>query len=112
MMKDECAGKQITEFVGLRSKCYAYSVDGKEVKKDKGMKKIVVKKHMTIDHYIRCVYSFIPIFRSQKVIRSHKDEMFTETMNKRALSADDDKSVILGDMISTLALGHYRLETM
>jgi hypothetical protein len=27
MMKDECAGKQITEFVGLRAKCYAYTVD-------------------------------------------------------------------------------------
>ena len=110
--KDECAGKQITEFVGLRSKCYAYSVDGKESKKCKGTKKGVVKKHMTINHYRRCLYSFIPIFHSQKVIRSHKHEMYTETINKKSLSADDDKRVILGDMISTLALGHYRLETM
>ena len=45
MMKDEAAGKQITEFVGLRSKTYAYTVDGKDSKKCKGVKKGVVKKN-------------------------------------------------------------------
>ena len=67
---------------------------------------------MTINHYRRCLYSFIPIFHSQKVIRSHKHEMYTETINKKSLSADDDKRVILGDMISTMAVGHFRLQTM
>jgi CRISPR/Cas system CSM-associated protein Csm5 (group 7 of RAMP superfamily) len=46
MMKDECAGKQITEFVGLRAKCYAYTVDGKDSKKCKGVKKGVVRKRL------------------------------------------------------------------
>ena len=39
MMKDEAAGKIITEFVGLRSKLYAYEVDGNTDKKCKGVKK-------------------------------------------------------------------------
>ena len=44
MMKDECGGKQISEFVGLRSKLYAYKmVEGKEEKKCKGVKKNVVR---------------------------------------------------------------------
>ena len=44
MMKDEAGGKQIKEFVGLRSKLYAFKMDcGKEEKKCKGMKKVVVK---------------------------------------------------------------------
>jgi len=36
--------------------------------------------------------------------------IFTETVNKIALSADDDKRVVMEDKISTLAIGHYRAE--
>ena len=44
MMKDEDAGESISEFVGLRSKLYAYKMDdGKADKKCKGAKKAVVK---------------------------------------------------------------------
>ena len=38
MMKDECGGKQISEFVGLRAKMYSYRLDKKEEKKAKGVK--------------------------------------------------------------------------
>ena len=41
------------------------------------------------------------------VIRSDKHDVFTEEINKVALSANDDKRVILEDGISTLAYGHY-----
>ena len=44
--------------------------------------------------------------REMNVIRSHKHEIFSETVNKIALSADDDKRIILDDKISTLAFGH------
>jgi len=44
------------------------------------------------------------------VIRSYKHDMYTEELNKIALSADDDKRVIMGDCIHTLALGHYKLD--
>jgi len=33
--------------------------------------------------------------------------MLTEEINKVALSADDDKRIIMEDGISTLACGHY-----
>ena len=39
------------------------------------------------------------------VIRSHKHEIFTEEVNKIALSADDNKQIILPDRIHTLAHG-------
>ena len=42
------------------------------------------------------------------VIRSHRHELFTEEINKIALSANDDKRVILEDGIHTLAHGHWR----
>ena len=44
--------------------------------------------------------------RKINVIRSHKHEIFTETVNKVALSANDDKRIIREDGIHTFALGH------
>ena len=44
--------------------------------------------------------------RKMNVIRSHQHQIFSETVNKIALSADDDKRIILDDKISTLAFGH------
>ena len=40
-------------------------------------------------------------------IRSRKHNVFTEEINKVALSADDDKRIILPDKVNTLAYGHY-----
>ena len=37
--------------------------------------------------------------------------MYTEEVNKVALSAEDDKRVIMEDGIHTLACGHYSLKT-
>jgi len=34
-------------------------------------------------------------------------DVYTEEVNKVALSADDDKRIIMKDLISTLAYGHY-----
>ena len=44
-MKDECAGRPILEYVGLRPKMYSILEDtGSDIKKAKGVKKYVVKK--------------------------------------------------------------------
>ena len=110
LFKDEAAGKQITEFVGLRAKFYAYTVDGKDSKKCKGVKKGVVKKRLSIDDYRHCVYGLKPKLLPMNVIRSHKHALYSETINKIALSAADDKRIIQDDLISTLAIGHYRLQ--
>jgi len=49
MFKDEACGKQIEVFVGLRAKLYSHKMheDGKEEKKCKGVKKLVVRKTIT-----------------------------------------------------------------
>ena len=44
------------------------------------------------------------------VIRSHSHEIYTEEINKIALSSDDDKRVIMADGIHTLAYGHRNLK--
>ena len=110
MFKDEVNGNVIDEFVGLRAKLYSYKMfEGEESKKCKGVKKSVVKKSITYEDYKKCLTDRKPQLRKMNVIRSHKHNVFTEEVNKVALSANDDKRYILEDGINTLALGHYRI---
>ena len=44
------------------------------------------------------------------VIRSHCHEIYTEEINKNALSSDNDKRVIKADGIHTLAYRHTDLK--
>jgi len=50
--KDECAGKPIIEFVGLRPKMYSIKTLDKEVKKAKGVTKSVIKKDLKHEMYV------------------------------------------------------------
>ena len=110
MFKDEAGGKIISEFVGLRPKLYAYKMhEGKEEKRCKGVKKAVVTRSINFEDYKTCLFTGKPQTRTMNVIRSHRHELFTEEINKIALSANDDKRVILEDGIHTLAYGHWRI---
>ena len=107
MFKDEAAGKQIAEFVGLRAKLYSYRVEESyEEKKCKGVKKAVIKKTITFNDYKDCLFDNKPAMRKMNVIRSHLHTIFTETVNKIALSPFDDKRLIQKDNIHTFAYGY------
>ena len=41
--------------------------------------------------------------------RSHMHEVYTEVVNKIALSPSDDERHILEDQTHTLTLGHYKI---
>jgi len=110
MFKDEAAGKQIEKFVGLKAKSYSYKMfDGNEHEKCKGILKNVIETKKAHEDYKQCLVSKTTVNRPMNVIRSHNHDMNTEEVNKIALSADDDKRVIMADGIHTLALGHYKL---
>ena len=105
MFKDEVAGRQITHFVGLRPKLYSFKVeDDKIVKKCKGIKKNVVKKGITFDDYIRCLFSGEKQMKSMKIIRSENHDIYSKEINKIALSSNDDKRKVMEDKIHTLPL--------
>ena len=107
LMKDECGGDDIEEFVGLRPKSYAYeTAKGKIEKKCKGVKQYVVKKHITIDDYKKCLFSKQSQLRVMNTIRSRQHNIGTERINKTVLSAYDDKRIVLEDGINTLPYGH------
>ena len=110
MFKDEAAGKRIKEFVGLRAKLYSFIMeDGKENKRCKGVKKQVVESSITHEDYKTCLRTGKEQLRKQNILRSYEHEVFTEEVNKIALSSIDDKRYILDDGIHTLAWGHHRI---
>ena len=102
-------GVVIDEFVGLRAKLYSYKMfEGEESKKCKGVKKSAVKKSIAHKDYKECLFTGKEQLRRMNVIRSHKHEVYTEEVNKVALSPYDDKRYVLEDQKHTLALGHYK----
>ena len=110
MFKDEAGGKIIDEFVGLRSKLYSFKMfEGKESKKCKGIKKLVVKNSITHEDYKNCLFTGKEQLCKMNVIRSHKHDIYTEEVNKIALSPSDDKRHILKGQTATFALGNYRI---
>ena len=111
MMKDEAAGKIIKEFVGLRAKLYSFKMDeGGESKKCKGVKKQVVESSISHEDYKTCLITGKEQLRKQNILRSYDHEVYTEEVNKIALSALDDKRYILGDGVHTLAWGHHKIK--
>ena len=107
LMKDELGGKIITEFVTLRPKTYSYLTDdGKEDKKAKGTKKCIIKKMSKFNDYKKCLLNDEVIFKSQQRFISKKHDVYTENINKIALSNNDDKRIVSSDKIPSYPYGY------
>jgi len=106
VFKDECGGESITEFTGMRAKLYAFSKNGEESKRCKGVKKSIVSKSIHLEDYKNCLFAAKEQLQTMNIIRTRKHELFTEQVNKVPLSANDDKRIIQPDKINTLASGY------
>ena len=106
-MKDELGSKIITEFVILRPKTYSYLTDdGKEDKKAKGTKKCVTKRMIKFNYYKNCLLKDKVLLKSQQRFISKSHEVYTEDINKIALSNDDDKRIVSSDKITSYLYGY------
>ena len=85
-------------------------LDGSEDKKCKGVTKNVTKRSIQFDKYRKCLFRRKEQHRKMSVIRSHCHDIYTEEINKIALSSDDDKRVIMAEGIQTLAYGQTNLK--
>ena len=100
LMKDELGGDIITEFVALRPKAYSYITNYFiEMKKAKGTTKCVVNK--MFDDYKKCLFDNGKVLKSQQRFKSENHEVYTENINKIALSCDDDKRIVTSDRITS-----------
>lgn len=116
-MKDECNGKIITEFIGLRSKMYAYLIHDDNnsivdsltcVKKNKGTSSAVVKR-IHFENYRSALDLENVFYDNMHTFKTLKHTIYTEVKRKKVLCGNDDKRCILSDNINTLPWGHYSL---
>ena len=107
LMKDELGGKIITEFVILRPKSYSYLTDDcKEDKQVKGTKKCVIKRMIKFSDYKICLLKDKVLLKSQQRFISKKHDVYTENINKIALSKNDDKRIVSSDKITSYPYGY------
>ena len=130
LMKDEACGRIITKVVCLGPKQYAYEIDGYDDmcgkkfcygtcgktgcvrnggKKCKGVKNGVVKNTLTVEHYENCLPNDTTYCARFNTLRSRKHDITTECVTKIALTATDNKRIIIPNdpEHKTLVLGHW-----
>ena len=75
-------------------------------KKAKGTKKCVIKKMIKFDNYKKCLLNDKVILKSQERFISNKLDVYTEDVNKIALSNDDDKRIVSSNKITSHPYGY------
>ena len=107
LMKDELGGGIITEFVALRPKAYSYKTNNNtELKKAKGTKQCAVKKMLRFNDFKNCLFANGKVLRSQQRFKSENHIVYTENINKIALSCNDGKRFVATDGIESYPYGH------
>ena len=106
-MEDELGGKIMTEFVTLRPKTYSFLTDdGKEDKKAKETKKCVIKKMIKFNDYKKYLLNDEVMLKPQQRFISKKHDVYTENINKIALSNNDDKRIVTSNKITSYPYGY------
>ena len=113
--KDELGGKIMIKHCALRGKTYSFLIndftdDDYEKnrivnKKAKGKKKCVVKREILFNNYLDSLFKNKILYRSQQRFRSDHHKVYTEEVNKIALSVNDDKRIQTFDKVTTYPYG-------
>ena len=99
------------EFIGLRAKTYAYLIDDdSEKKKVNGTKKCVIKRILKFNDYEECLFNKKIILKSQQRFKIDYHNVYTEQINKIALSSKDDKRLETFDKITMYPYGTIALK--
>ena len=103
-MKDECAGRPIAEYVGLRTKMYSIlEASGKSFKKAKGVKKNTVKKHVHNEQYKEALFKKQNFLHGMDGLRSERYRIYGQRLKTVLLSPFDSKGWIAENEVDTLA---------
>ena len=89
------------ELFELRAKTYAHlMVNDSEHKKAKETKKCIAKQRLMVKNYKDCLFNNKIILKSQQRFKSGHHNIYTEQINKIALSSNDDKRLKAFDKIT------------
>ena len=107
----------MSKFCVLRAKTYSFLIDGFTDedyvkngivnKKAKGTKKCVVKHTITFNNYVQALFNDKKILRTQYTFRSDHHKVYTQKINKIALSNNDDKRIKAHDKITAYPYGYF-----
>lgn len=112
--KDELEGKMsVSEFVGLRAKCYSMKLKENfnkkihEKKVCKGLGRIAIEKRLKFKHYKKCLFSHHDRRYSFSTIRSKKQKVQTMQIKKKAISHFDSKRWLFDCGIHSVPYGSF-----
>ncbi|WP_375676120.1 hypothetical protein, partial [Bartonella sp. CL42QHWL] len=83
--KDELGGVEMTEFIALRSKMYAYRTKDYDSKKLKGIAKNVVRRNISFDDYVDCIEKSRSFYHKMRHLISDKHQIYLEEVDKKSL---------------------------
>ena len=105
----------MSEFCALRAKTYLFLIDDYSdvdyeknkitYKKSKGTKKCFVKREIIFKNYVDSLFNDKVLLKSQQRFRSDHHKVYTEEVNKIALSSNDDKRIQTFDKVTTYPYG-------
>ena len=119
MMKDECGGRIMKSFIGLRPKLYSYKMDDYDEndednkdnlkKKCKGIKSCALKR-ITYNDFEDVLFGRVEgKYKNMNILKSDGHNIYSVCVNKLALSGNDDKRVMMEDGFGTYAYEHWRV---
>ena len=76
-----------------------------EAKQAKGTKKCIIKRALKFNDYKDCLLNHETISKSQQRFKSEAHNVYTEEVNKIALSSNDDKKLQTFDRITSYPYG-------
>lgn len=115
--KDELCGiNDITEFIGLRSKCYSFQMKSSnnqntDKKVCKGLGRTAIAKRLKFKHYKDCLFQYKDKRFYFNTIRSNKQNIKTIQIQKKALSHFDSKRWLFDCGIHSAPYGSNKIKT-
>ena len=79
--------------------------DDSEKKKAKGIKKCVIKHRLMFENYKDSLFNNKTIVQSKQRFKSDHHDVYTDEVNKTALSSNDDKILQTFDRVTTYPYG-------
>ena len=79
--------------------------DDSEKKKAKGIKKCVIKHRLMFENYKDSLFNNKTIVQSKQRFKSDHHDVYTDEVNKTALSSNDDKILQTFDRVTTYRYG-------